>query len=118
MSFSFKTRTVDNVIIFDLTGQLTFGDAVASFRSAHAAEVAKGHLHYVINLGHVTHVDSAGLGELISTYVSDRKAHGNVVLLSLTARIRDLLQMTKLLTVFESFTDEVQAIEAAKIGAS
>jgi hypothetical protein len=50
--------------------------------------------------------------------VSDRKAHGNVVLLSLTARIRDLLQMTKLLTVFESFTDEVQAIEAAKIGAS
>ena len=118
MSFSLKTRTIDNVIIFDLSGQLTFGDNVAAFRAAHAAETAKSHFYFVINLGNVTHVDSAGLGELISTYVSDRKLHGNVVLLNLTARIKDLLQMTKLLTVFQSFTDEVQAIEAAKTGAS
>jgi anti-sigma B factor antagonist len=114
MSFSLKTRKLDNVIILDMFGQLTIGESVALFKNTIQDEVTRGERHFVINLGQVTHVDSSGLGQMIATYVSIRKQPGNVVLLNLTARIKDLLQMTKLLTVFESFSDEAKAVEAAK----
>ncbi|HEX5000306.1 MAG TPA: STAS domain-containing protein [Terriglobia bacterium] len=113
MSFSLKTRKVDNVTVIDLFGNLSIGEPVALFKKAIQDEVDRGESYFVINLGQVSHVDSSGLGQLIATYVSIRKQEGNVVLLNLTARIKDLLQMTKLLTVFESFSDEAKALEAA-----
>jgi anti-sigma B factor antagonist len=114
MSFSLKTRKLDSVTVLDMFGQLTIGEPVGLFKNTVQEEIDRGERHFVINLGQVSHVDSSGLGQLIAAYVSIRKQPGNVVLLNLTARIKDLLQMTKLLTVFESFSDEARAVEAAK----
>jgi anti-sigma B factor antagonist len=114
MSFSAKTRKLDNVSVIDMFGQLTIGEPVALFKKTIQDEVDRGERHFVINLGQVSHVDSSGLGQMIAMFVSVRKQQGNIVLLNLTARIKDLLQMTKLLTVFESYSDEAKALEAAQ----
>ena len=112
MSLSLNTREVDGVIIIDMSGKLTIGEPVLSFRKAVKGFVDDGSRKFVLNLGDVSYIDSSGLGELVTTYTSLRNREGNVNLLNLTKRAKDLLQMTKLLTVFDTYEDEAAAVSA------
>jgi anti-sigma B factor antagonist len=114
MSLTVKTRKIDNVVIMDLSGKLTIGEPVMQLRDSLRVQVAEGASKFIINLGDVSYVDSSGLGELVSSYTTVRNKGGDVKLLKLTAKIKDLLQMTKLLTVFDVYDDEAKAIASLK----
>ena len=114
MSLSLNAREVDGVIIIDMSGKLTIGEPVLSFRKAVKGFVDDGSRKFVLNLGDVSYIDSSGLGELVSTYRTVRNREGDVKLLNLTSKAKDLLQMTKLLTVFDTYEDESKAVEAVK----
>jgi anti-sigma B factor antagonist len=112
MSLSLNTRKVDGVIIIDMSGKLIIGEPVLSFRKAVKGLVDDGSRKFVLNLGDVSYIDSSGLGELVTTYTSLKNREGNVNLLNLTKRAKDLLQMTKLLTVFDTYEDDAAAVSA------
>ena len=112
MSLSVNTRKVDGVVVIDMVGKLNAGEAVLLLRNTVRHFVEDGSQKFVLNLGSVSYIDSAGLGELISTYTSLRNRQGDVNLLNLTKTAKDLLQMTKLLTVFNTFDDEAKAVQA------
>ncbi len=112
MSISLNTRKVDGVVIVDLTGRLTIGEPVVSLRETVKKIVDDGERKFVLNLGDVTYIDSSGLGELVSTFTSLKNREGDVNLLNLTKRAKDLLQLTKLLTVFDTYEDEASAVAA------
>jgi len=114
MSLTVKTRKIDGVIIVDLSGKLTIGEPVMQLRDALRVQVAAGDSKFIVNLADVSYVDSSGLGELVSSYTTVRNKGGDVKLLKLTAKIKDLLQMTKLLTVFDVYDDEAKALAAVK----
>ena len=114
MSFTLNTRKVGDVVIIDMSGRLAIGEAVLLLRNTSRRFIEDGSSKFVLNLGSVSHIDSAGLGELISIYTSVRNKQGDVKLLNLTAKARDLLQMTKLLTVFDTYDDETKAVAALK----
>src|SRR5688572_24015248 len=101
MSLSVNTRKVNGVVVVDMTGKLAAGEPVLLLRNTVRSFVEDGSRKFVLNLGSVSYIDSAGLGELISTYTSLRNRQGDVNLLNLTKTAKDLLQMTKLLTVFD-----------------
>jgi anti-sigma B factor antagonist len=110
MSLKITTREAKGVRVLDLSGRLTIGEASASFREEIGKALEKGDLKILLNLGDVTYIDSAGLGELISAYTSVSNRSGKLKLLSLTKRVHDLMQITKLYTVFEVFDDETSAL--------
>ena len=112
MAFSLNTRKIDNVVIVDLAGQLIFGESVLLLRDTVRRFVEDGTREFVLNLGDVSYIDSSGLGGLIGIHKSVKDEQGDVNLLSLTKRSRGLLQTTKLLTVFDTFDDETQAVRA------
>ena len=112
MALSVNTRKVQNVVIVDMTGKLSAGEPVLLLRTTVRRFAEDGSRKFVLNLGAVSYIDSAGLGELISTYTSVRKAEGDVKLLHLTKSAKDLLQMTKLLTVFDTYDDEAKAVQS------
>ena len=114
MSLSLKTRKVDDVVLLDLSGRLTIGEPVQLLRETIRGSVNSGTLKFVLNLGDVSYIDSSGLGELVSSYTSIRNKKGDVKLLNLTTKAKDLLQMTKLLTVFDCFEDEAKAISSLR----
>ena len=114
MSLTVKTRKVENVVVMDLSGKLTIGEPVMQLRDALRAQVASGDNRFIVNLAEVSYVDSSGLGELVSSYTTVRNKGGDVKLLKLTAKIKDLLQMTKLLTVFDVYDDEAKAVASLK----
>jgi anti-sigma B factor antagonist len=117
MSLNVKTRKVDNIIVVDMSGRLTIGEPVLLLRETLRVQVNDGNRHFVLNLGDVSYIDSSGLGELVSAYTTVRNKQGDVKLLNLTAKAKDLLQMTKLLTVFDVYDDEAKAIAAVKAAA-
>jgi anti-sigma B factor antagonist len=112
MAFSLNTRKTGNVVIVDMSGRLMIGEAVLLLRSTIRRFIEEGNLKFVLNLGDVSHIDSSGLGELVTTYTSVRNRGGDVKLLNLDKKAKDLLQMTKLLTVFDTYHDEAKAIQA------
>jgi anti-sigma B factor antagonist len=114
MSLSIKTRKVDNVVLFDLSGKLTIGEPVMQLRESLRNHVNEGTKKFILNLGDVSYIDSSGLGELVSSYSTIRSKQGDIKLLHLTAKTKDLLQMTKLLTVFDTYDDETKALTALK----
>ena len=114
MSFSLSTRKVDGVIVVDMRGRLFMGEAVLLFRSTMRRFMEDGSRKFVLNLSEVSKIDSSGVGELITSYASLRNRQGDVKLLKLTKSIKDLLQVTKLLTVFDTFDDEAKAIAAIR----
>ena len=114
MSLSLKTRKSDNVVILDLSGRLTSGEPVLLLRETIRQFVKDGNQRFVLNLADVTFIDSSGLGELVTTYATVKNKNGAVNLLHLTTKAQDLLQMTKLLTVFDSHDDEARAVAALK----
>ena len=112
MSMKFKTRQVDGVTIMDLSGRITLGEGSVTIRDAVRDALAKGSKNIVLNLADVSYIDSSGLGELVSAYTSVKNSGGELKLLSLTAKVQDLLQITKLYTVFDVKDDEASAIAA------
>jgi len=114
MSLSMKTRKVEGVVILDLSGKLTIGEPVMLLRETLRNNTNDGSRKFILNLGEVSYIDSSGLGELVSSYTTIRNKGGDVKLLKLTSKTRDLLQMTKLLTVFDVYDDEAKAVGALK----
>jgi anti-sigma B factor antagonist len=114
MRLSVKTRKIDDIVLLDLSGRLTIGEPTLLLRETIRRFVADGSSKFGINLGDVSYIDSAGLGELIAIFTTIRNKGGDVKLLNLTAKAKDLLQMTKLLTVFDTYDDEGKAVEALK----
>ena len=115
MSLNLKTRKVENsIVLLELSGKLTIGEPVLLLRETLRTQTAEGERKYVLNLGDVSYIDSSGLGELVSSYTTIRNKGGDIKLLKLTTKTRDLLQMTKLLTVFDVYDDEAKAIASLK----
>jgi len=110
MSLKMSTREVNGVIIVDLNGQITLGEASASVRDEVRDQTSHGFLKILLNLGNVTYIDSAGLGELTAAYTSVKNKNGQLKLLNLTKRVHDLMQITKLYTVFDVYDDEKMAV--------
>ena len=105
-------RVVDDVTVLDLTGQIRIGENTIKLRTAIREYVSKGVKKLLVNLEDVTHIDSSGLGDLVSGYVSMEKNGGVLKLLNLTDRVSELMMITKLLTVFETFEDEKEAVSS------
>ncbi|MBM3781533.1 MAG: STAS domain-containing protein [Acidobacteria bacterium] len=103
-------RTVNGVAILDLKGKITLGDGDEHLRDTIARVLASGHTHLLLNLAGVEYLDSAGLGEIVRTYTTVKRQGGSLKLVNLTKRIEDLLSITKLLTVFETFDTEADAV--------
>ena len=113
MDLSLETRKVNGgAVVFDLSGRLCAGESLLLLRNTVKKSVDEGVRKLVINLGGVSYVDSSGLGELMTAYTTLQRLNGTMNLLNPSKRIKDLLQMTKLLTVFNSFDDEAKAIES------
>lgn len=96
----------------DVSGRITLGEGSSTLRDALRDLVAKGHKKILLNLGDVSYIDSSGIGELVSGFTSVSNLGGSLKLLSLTKRVKDLLQITKLYTVFEVHDDEAGAIRS------
>jgi anti-sigma B factor antagonist len=106
-----STRTIDGIVIVDCSGRLVFGEESGSLRDM-VKQLLATNKRIVLNLSGVTYIDSGGLGTLVALYTSARTAGGSVRLANLTKRVGDLLQVTKLLTVFEVYDSEEKAVQA------
>jgi anti-sigma B factor antagonist len=107
-----QERPVNEVMILDLQGKLTLGDGDELLRDKVNSLVQQGFKKIVLNLENVPYIDSAGLGEVVRTYTTVSRQGGSLKLLHLTKRIQDLLAITKLLTVFETFDIEADAVKS------
>jgi anti-sigma B factor antagonist len=112
MSLKSSTRQVDGVTILDLSGRITLGEGSVILRDTIRELIGKGDKKILLNLGDVTYIDSSGIGELVSAFTAVRKESGELKLLNLTKKVHDLLQITKLYTVFDIKDDEATAIAA------
>lgn len=112
MSLKATTRQVDSVSIMDLSGRITLGEGSVILRDKIRELLAQGNKKILLNLGDVTYIDSSGIGELVSAFTAVRKDGGELKLLNLTKKVHDLLQITKLYTVFDVKDDEAAAIGA------
>jgi anti-sigma B factor antagonist len=110
VSMKLNTRQVDGVTILDLSGRITLGEGSVQLRDAVRDLLAKGSKLILLNLGDVNYIDSSGIGELVSAYTTVRNQGGELKLLNLTKKVHDLLQITKLYTVFDVKDDEASAI--------
>jgi anti-sigma B factor antagonist len=104
-------RSAGNVQVLDLSGQITFAQGDQLFKDKIHSLVHQGHKNILVNLAKVTHVDSAGLGELVAAYTTLSRVGGSMKLVNLTQRLTDLLTITKLLTVFDTFDSEQEALK-------
>jgi len=111
MQLRMSTRTLDGVMIVDCSGRLVFGEESASLRET-AKKLLAQSPRLVLNLRDVSHVDSGGLGTLVSLFTTARNAGGAIKLARLSQRVGDLLQVTKLVTIFEVFDDEEKAAKS------
>jgi anti-sigma B factor antagonist len=105
-------RVVGDVTLLDLKGKITLGEGDELLKDKINSLVQQGHLRLVLNLEGVPYIDSAGLGEIVRTYTTVSRQGGKLKLVNLTKRIQDLLAITKLLTVFETFDNEQDAIKS------
>ena len=112
MSVKLSVRKVGDVTVIDAVGRITLGEGASSFRDTIRDLVSKGDKKIVLNLGDVSYIDSSGIGELVSAFTTVTNQGGQLKLLNLTKRIQDLLQITKLYTVFEVYDDETKAVQS------
>lgn len=105
-----QTRSVGDIGILDFSGKITLGEGTMSVRKAVRSVLENGTKNIILNLQEVNYIDSSGLGELMRTYSSINDAGGRLKLLHVTNRIRELLEVAKLVTFFEIFDDEKDAI--------
>ena len=107
-----QERTLQDVVVLDLTGKLTIGEGDELLKERISNLVQQGHHNLLLNLEGVPYVDSAGLGEIVRTYTTVSRQGGKLKLVNLTKRITDLLSITKLLTVFETYESEDEAVKS------
>ncbi|MCS7183543.1 MAG: STAS domain-containing protein [Thermoanaerobaculum sp.] len=103
-------RDVQGVRILDLSGKITIGAGDVELRRLVEEALAAGKNHVLVNLKDVTHIDSSGIGELVACFTSVKRRGGAMKLLNLPPKINDILQVTQLITVFDVFDDEAEAI--------
>ncbi len=106
----FSIRNAGDVVVIDAVGKITLGEGDVEIKQAVDELVKRGRKKILLNLAKVPYMDSAGLGEIIRCFTALRKNGGQFKLLSPSARVRDLLNITKLLTVFDSYDDEETAL--------
>ena len=114
MNMVLKARRLDDVVILDLSGRITIGEGTVVLREQIQRLLANGDRKFLLNLADVDYIDSSGLGELVTAFTTVRNHQGQLKLLNLTRRVQDLLQITKLLTVFEAFNSETEALKTLK----
>jgi anti-sigma B factor antagonist len=112
MGFSATTRIDNNVAILDLNGNITLGEASGALRDAVKNVVAQGHRSVLLNLAGVHYIDSAGLGELVGSYATAERNEAKLKLLHLQKKVEGLMQITKLITVFEVYENEAEAVRS------
>lgn len=105
-------RQEGNVVILDMDGKITIGEGSVTFRNTIRRLLEDNKKNILLNLSNVGYVDSSGIGELVSSFTAVNKESGSLKLLNLTQKIQDLLAITKLLTVFDTFDDEGEAISS------
>jgi anti-sigma B factor antagonist len=107
-----STRQSGNVTIVDISGRIILGEESAALRQMVCDLLSKGHKRILFNLGDVNYIDSSGLGHLVSAFTSVRKQGGELKLLNLTNKVHDLMQITKLYTIFDILDDEAAAVKS------
>ena len=112
MTMKASNRQVGGVTIVDLSGRITLGEGSVILRDTIRDLVSKGKNKILLNLADVTYIDSSGIGELVSAFTTVRNQSGELKLLKLTKKVHDLLQITKLYTVFDIKDDEAVAVQA------
>ena len=112
MEITIQLRELRGVAILDMSGRITLGDGSVVLRETVREQIASGKKALIINLGEVTYMDSSGLGELISAFTTAKNRGATLKLLNLTKRIRDLMEITKLYTVFDIYDDEDAAVDS------
>jgi anti-sigma B factor antagonist len=112
MALTTKTRQVGGVTIIDLHGKITLGENTGILRDELRSLLSQGKKQIVLNMAEVSYVDSAGLGELVGAYTTATNQGGAVKLLNMQSKMRDLMAITKLHTIFPSFEDEKLAVSS------
>jgi anti-sigma B factor antagonist len=107
-----EQRAIGSVMILDLKGKITLGEGDEVLKDKINSLILQGHKKMLLNLADVPYIDSAGLGEIVRTYTTVSRQGGQLKLVNLTKRITDLLMITKLLTVFETFDSEQEALKS------
>jgi len=112
MNMTTITRQTGDVTIVDIRGRIVLGEESAALRNLVCDLISKGHKKILFNLGEVNYIDSSGLGHLVSAFTSVRKQGGELKLLGLTNKVQDVMQITKLYTVFDIMDDEAAAVSS------
>jgi anti-sigma B factor antagonist len=112
VSVKLTTRQVGDVTVVDAVGRITLGDGATTFRDTIRDLANGGNKKLLLNLAEVSYIDSSGIGEMVSGFTTVTNQGGQVKLLNLTKRVKDLLQITKLYTVFEVFDDEAHGVRS------
>lgn len=112
MSIQVKTRQVGDVSVVDVVGRITLGEGASTLRETIRSLVAKDQKKIILNLSEVSYIDSSGIGELVSGFTTVTNHGGILKLLGLTKRVQDLLQITKLYTVFDVYDSETSAVRS------
>jgi len=112
VSVNLNIRQVGDVTVVDVAGRITLGEGSSALRDTLKEIVGKGQKNILLNLGEVSYIDSSGIGELVSGFTTVTNAGGKLKLLNLNKRVKDLLQITKLYTVFDVHEDEAHAIRS------
>ena len=112
MPLTIESRDVGQITILDMRGRITLGDEIEDLRHAVRNLVAKGQKKIILNLAEVDYIDSSGVGELVGCFTTVRNAGGELKLLNLSKKVHDVLQVTKLYTVFDVRDDEFNAVKS------
>ena len=112
MSVKMTTRQVGDVTVIDAAGRITLGEGASAFRDTVRDLATAGHKKVLLSLGEVSYIDSSGIGEMVSGFTTITNLGGQLKLVGLNKRVKDLLQITKLYTVFEVFDDEAEAVRS------
>jgi anti-sigma B factor antagonist len=111
MQLKLATRTKDGILVVDCSGRIVFGEESSLLRDSVKKAISENN-RVVLNLGEVNYIDSGGLGTLVALCATAQNAGGTIKLANLTKRVGDLLQVTKLLTVFDVYNSEAEAIDS------
>jgi len=112
MSFTFNRRDVSDTTIIDIIGRITLGAGNVELREQVARAIQEGSKNILLNLAELSYIDSSGVGTLVGCYTSAQNRGAKLKLLNLTKKMHDLLTITKLLTVFDTFDDEQKAVDS------
>jgi len=118
MSLTINVRESANVVILDLDGRITIGEAVTSLRDTIKEMLDGGQKSILLNLANVSYIDSTGLGQFVGSFATVTSRGGQLKLLNLQKKLQELMQITKLMTVFETFTSEAAAVRSFAAAAS